>query len=82
MGNDFANALKRKEAMRPSAGASASTSRDGRKHIGGYFPRAVSAELRHLAVEEDTTVQRLLEEALDLLFQARGRATIQQKRSR
>ena len=43
--------------------------RSGRKHIGGYFDPAVSKQLHLLAVEEDSSVQRLL----DLLFQARGK---------
>ena len=71
MPNQFANALK--SAQRPAnlAGRSA-TPRNGRKHIGGYFDPAVSKQLRMMAVEEDSSVQRLLEEALDLLFQARA----------
>ena len=70
MTNKFASALKGPQqepvrtSVRPSPG------RNGRKHIGGYFDPAVSTQPR-LAVEENSTVQRLLEEALDLLFQAR-----------
>lgn len=44
-------------------------SREGRKMIAGYFDPAVSKQLRALAVEEDTTTQALLGEALNLLFQ-------------
>ncbi|WP_155133707.1 ribbon-helix-helix domain-containing protein [Roseibium sp. RKSG952] len=34
---------------------------------------AVAKQLRHIAVEDDTTVQALLEEALDLLFAKKGK---------
>ena len=55
MTNKFANALKQEE---PSAASLLATDgREGRKHIGGYFPRSVSDELRHLAIEENTTIR-------------------------
>jgi hypothetical protein len=38
----------------------------------GYFTPQVSKQLRSLMVEEDTTVQDLLAEALNMLFQSRG----------
>jgi hypothetical protein len=42
--------------------------------IGGHFPAETSQQLRMLAVEEDTTVQALLEEAIaDLLTKKAGR---------
>ena len=44
-------------------------SRTGTKHIGGHFPPEVAKQLRQLAVDEDTSHQKLLGEALDLLFQ-------------
>ena len=50
--------------------------REGAKHIGGYFTPQVSKQLRSLAVAEDTTVQDLLAEALNMLFQTRGLAMI------
>lgn len=44
------------------------------KMIGGHFPAETSQQLRMLAVEEDTTVQALLEEAIaDLLTKKAGR---------
>tara|TARA_R110002126_G_scaffold81770_1_gene201174 strand:+ start:58 stop:363 length:306 start_codon:yes stop_codon:yes gene_type:complete len=49
------------------------------KHVGGYFDPAVSRQLRTIALEEDSTVQALLAEALDMLFQSRQRPTIAQK---
>lgn len=50
------------------------TARAGTKMIGGHFPAETSQQLRMLAVEEDTTVQALLEEAIaDLLTKKAGR---------
>ena len=46
------------------------------RHIGGYFDPAVARQVKALAAEEDTTVQELVAEALDMLFQARGKAPI------
>ena len=51
-------------------------SRAGTRHIGGHFPPEVAKQLRQLAVDEDTTHQKLLGEALDLLFQSRRLPTI------
>ena len=69
--NKFAAALKttRKSAPLSTPG------RKARRHIGGYFDDEVAQQLRFLAVEERTTVQALLEEALDGLFASRGKAT-------
>jgi hypothetical protein len=81
MTNKFASALKSQNAAgtagNPSAGKEEATGRG--KHIGGYFDAAVSKQLRSIMVEEDTTVQALLEEALDLLFQTRNRPMIARK---
>ncbi len=76
----FAAALKQKTGTpfnavpKPepkAAEAVRSGAREGAKHIGGYFTPAVSKQLRSLAVSEDTTVQDLLAEALNMLFQSR-----------
>jgi hypothetical protein len=83
MTNKFASALKRQATAGPagprSAGPEETTGRG--KHIGGYFDAAVSKQLRRIMVEEETTVQALLEEALDLLFQTRHRPMIARKPS-
>lgn len=42
--------------------------RDGTKLIGGHFPIATWARLRHLAVDQQRTGQQLIEEALSDLF--------------
>jgi len=51
-------------------------SRDNRRFVGGHFDPAVGKQLRMIAVEDETTVQALLEEALDLLFVKKGRQKI------
>ena len=44
--------------------------------IGGHFPPKVNQQLKMIAVEEMTTNQALLEEALDLLFIKKGKEKI------
>ena len=51
-------------------------SRDGRRFLGGHFEPKVVRQVKMLAAEDDTTVQALLEEALDLLFVKKGRGKI------
>ena len=48
-------------------------SRQGKKGILGHFSPELSRALNLLAVEEDTTLQALLGEALDLLLRNRGK---------
>jgi hypothetical protein len=76
----FAAALKEKVGVpvhgvptseTKAAESGRSGAREGAKHIGGYFAPEVSKQLRSLAVAEDTTVQDLLAEALNMLFQSR-----------
>ena len=76
---DFASALKKQATLEPeppqkrSEGGKApmNPSRQGAKHIGGYFSPEVSRQLRTIAAVEDTSNQKLLAEALDMLFQSR-----------
>lgn len=57
----------------PAANAArASGSRTGKHLVGGYFSRDLSRDIRRLALDEETTVQALLGEALDLLLRQRG----------
>lgn len=64
----------RAAAARASNRSTVTPARAGTKMIGGHFPPEVSTRLRLLAVEEDTTVQALLEEAInDLLTKKAGR---------
>jgi len=51
-------------------------SRDNTKHVGGYFDPKVSKQLRLIAIDEDSSVQVLLEEAIDMLFHSRKKPTI------
>lgn len=82
----FADALK-KSALGQSAApeergkdsSKVSPSRRGTKHIGGYFSPEVGRQLRTLAATEDTSNQKLLAEALDMLFQSRRMPTIASK---
>ena len=74
MSNQFADALRSapRNPPRPArASRSPGNGRGGLKHVGGYFPPAVSKRLRQMAFEEDTTVQELLGEALEMLFRTR-----------
>lgn len=53
-------------------------SRENTKLIGGHFDPGVAKQLKMLAAEEDTTIQALLEQALDLLFVKKGKSKIMQ----
>jgi hypothetical protein len=88
-GNKFAAALKSDKGQSkrgmpeaPTASPHARPSRQAAKHIGGYFDPAVSKQLRTIAVEEDSSVQALLGEAIDMLFQSRRKPTIAQRTDR
>jgi hypothetical protein len=49
--------------------------REGKKVVAGYFDPIVSRKLRQMAVEEDSSVQALLEEAIsDLMAKRAGSA--------
>lgn len=47
-------------------------SRAGKKFIGGYFDHDVAKLVKSRAVAEDTTIQELMGEAIELLFQKRN----------
>lgn len=53
-----------------------SLSRVGKKLVAGHFEPQIARQLRILAAQEDTTVQSLLEEALNLLFVKKGKSHI------
>lgn len=88
MSNKFAAALKSKptpmeaedttssEQGASSASAHVRPSRKSTKHVGGYFDPTVSRQLREIALAEDSSVQALLGEAIDMLFQSRRKPTI------
>ena len=88
-GNKFAAALKpnttpaapEEDASKVSASSPhARPSRRQTKHVGGYFDPAVSKQLREIALQEDSSLQALLGEAIDMLFQSRRKPTIAQKK--
>jgi hypothetical protein len=51
-------------------------SRDGTRAITAHADPAVSKQIRQLALDEDTSVQALVHEALNLLFEKYGRPQI------
>ena len=51
-------------------------SRVGKRQVAAYFPVPVQKQLKHLAVENDTTVQNILAEALNDLFAKYGKPEI------
>lgn len=57
-------------------------SRDGTKAITAHADPAVSKQLRQLALDEDTSVQSLVHEALNLLFEKYGLVQIAHDRFR
>jgi hypothetical protein len=75
--NKFTAAMKDGPTIAASAPRQASPSR-GAKHIGGYFTPEVSRQLRMIAASEDTSIQNLLAESLDMLFHSRQMPTIAQ----
>jgi hypothetical protein len=50
--------------------------RAGKRMIGFYIPDAAYRQLRQLALDEETTNQELLTEALNTLFKNRGKQSI------
>ncbi len=87
MSNKFASALKPKNQpateiietasdAQKFASVHARPSRKSTKHVGGYFDPAVSKQLREIALAEDSSVQALLAEAIDMVFQSRRKPTI------
>ena len=73
--NAFANVAEHES--RPPAAAVTPQSypkhRQGKKALIAYFSPDVSKGLRQLALDEDTTMQALLGEAVDMLMRDRGK---------
>ncbi len=74
--NRKATKLAAQTDIKPTTKKFQRASRENRRFVGGHFDPAVGKQLRLIAVEDDTTVQALLEEALDLLFVKKGRQKI------
>jgi hypothetical protein len=66
----------RPEKRQPPRGAFDRPSRRNTKLIGGHFSPELARELRVLAAEEDTTIQALLEEAIQLLLAKKARSQL------
>lgn len=86
MSNKFADALKKDNQVTEDtvehetvASKNSRPVRKNKKHIGGYFAPEVSKQIRQIALEEDSTVQQLLEEGLDMIFHSRKKPTIARK---
>jgi hypothetical protein len=63
----------------PSAAAGqryVAPARRGKKAVSGHFDPAVQKQLNQMALDEDSSVQALLREALNDLFAKRGKPTI------
>ena len=75
--NAFANVAERDPKIAPPSPADTPQSypkhRQGKKALIAYFSPSVSKALRQLALDEDTTMQSLLGEAVDLLMRDRGK---------
>ena len=75
--NAFAGVVEREtKAVRPADAEIPSSypkHRQGKKALIAYFTPSVSKALRQIALDEDTTMQALLGEAIDLLMRDRGK---------
>jgi hypothetical protein len=56
-----------------AANGSRAKAREGKKAVVGYFSEELSRAMRMLALDEGTSVQALLGEAIDLLMRDRGK---------
>ena len=50
--------------------------RNGKRVVAGYFDPAVSKQLRQIALDEDTSLQDVLREAINDLFSKKGKPPI------
>lgn len=60
----------------PATNTEAPASRQGKKIISGHFDPAVSRQLKQIALDKGTTVQNLLRESLNDLFEKHGQKPI------
>lgn len=51
-------------------------SRQGKKIVSGHFEKAVHRQLKIICLETDATIQDLLADSLNLLFEKHGKAPI------
>jgi hypothetical protein len=50
--------------------------RRGKKTVAGFFDPAASRQLKQIAIDEETNIQELLREAINDLFEKRGKSRI------
>ena len=60
----------------PKSTVAAPPSRQGKKMISGHFDKDVHRQLKMLAIERDTSIQDLLSEALNALFERNNKPPI------
>ena len=60
----------------PKPTTTAPPSRQGKKIISGHFTKDVHRQLKMLALEKDTSIQSLLSEALNALFERNSKPPI------
>ena len=63
-------------AATPKPPAAIPPSRQGKKMISGHFDKDVHRQLKMLAIERDTSIQDLLSEALNALFERNNKPPI------
>lgn len=63
-------------SQQPAMKSWVAPTREGKKAITGFFDPAVSKQLKEIALQHDTTLQALLKEALNGLFEKYGRSQI------
>ena len=61
---------------RPKSTAAVPPSRQGKKMISGHFNKDVHRQLKMLALEKETSIQSLLSEALNALFERNNKPPI------
>ena len=57
----------------PTSASVPAKGRDGKKLVGGWFTPELNQALRQIALDERTTVQALVGEAMDLLMRSRDK---------
>ena len=60
----------------PKSNSMVPPSRQGKKMISGHFDKDVHRQLKILAIEKDTSIQNLLSEALNALFERNNKPPI------
>ena len=64
------------ELARPEKAQAPAPSRAGKKIVSGHFDPAVTRQLKQLALDQESTLQALLAEALNDLFAKHGKQRI------